>query len=120
MDPHGTVITISSKNDDLAPLLDLFDEHLRSFPTDFGPVKARAAPTSYLSAGLPEVSDLIVALGSSGAFAALYHIFREYFKARPTSEVTIEKRDGKQVTKIIMKNVGSREVEAFFKKGGTL
>jgi hypothetical protein len=54
--------------------------------------KTKASPA--FGAGMPEISELIISLGSAGVFTALVTVLVAYFKQRPAGTVTLKSTAG--------------------------
>jgi hypothetical protein len=80
----------------------------------FDKVEAVASRTSFLSSGVPELTELIIALGSSGAFVAIQAILKSYFAKRPKSELFLETKDHGKSSRIAVRNADRDVLKSFF------
>ena len=69
-------------------------DHAQALQNDGVVFNARTGKSSVLGAGLPDISELVLALGSAGAFAALAQVLKTYFSKRPAGTITIRRREG--------------------------
>jgi hypothetical protein len=114
MDSSNIVLSISS-NEDLTTLLEIADQHKENAPADIVKIDALPGNTSYLAAGIPEITQLIIALGSSGAILAMRTILTTYFAKRPRGRLTIERTSGKSSsTRIIIENSDAATLKSLF------
>lgn len=84
-------------------MLDEIDAYVEVRPNSLGLVEAKAKDSTFLSSGIPELTELILALGTSGTITAIASILATYFKNRPNARITIHQRS---------KNVESIDVSA--------
>jgi len=61
---------------------------------------ATTARGEAVGAGLPEVTSLILSLGSAGAFVALAEVLKAYFAKRPAGTLVFTARRGKTVVRV--------------------
>jgi hypothetical protein len=68
--------------------------------------------TAPLGSGIPEITSIILALGSSGAFTALAIVLRKYFDRRPQGSIKFEQtaRGHSKRTTITIENCDADQV----------
>jgi hypothetical protein len=71
---------------------------------------ARTKRSPAFGAGLPEITDLILALGTAGVFTALVAVFQAYFRDRPMGSITIRSESDKGSMTITAENCDAAEV----------
>jgi hypothetical protein len=106
--------TITSDNDDLAEFLDVADEYKEQHPEAVDKLEAKTKNTGFMSAGVPEITEIILALGSSGALLAVQGILKAYFAKRPKAELTFHKKGKSTSTRILLRNADAASLKALF------
>jgi hypothetical protein len=82
--------SITSERDDLSEFLDAAGDYKEQHPETID-LEARTKNTVFVSGGVPEITEIILALGSSGAPVAVQSILKAYFAKRPKAELTFYK-----------------------------
>jgi hypothetical protein len=77
--------------------------------------RAKGGAASPLTVGLPEITDLIIALGTAGAFAAFSNVLRSYFNSHPRGILTISSRNSTSAVRITATNCDPAKVAAALK-----
>jgi Effector Associated Constant Component 1 len=72
--------------------------------------EAKAKATRRFSSGLPEISELVLALGSAGVFTALSTVLKKFFAERPTGRVHLKAVDGDRTITITAENCNASEL----------
>ncbi|MGX8010351.1 hypothetical protein ACVDG8_016005 [Mesorhizobium sp. ORM8.1] len=109
-----TEIAIEADHEALALLLDTADEMKPNLP-ELKDITARTKKTSFLAAGAPEITQLILALGSSGAIYAVQSILRAYFAKRPHTELVLRRKGINGSTTVVVRNADDETLQTFFK-----
>jgi hypothetical protein len=95
-------------------LVDLADALKEQAPDAIRKIHAKTKGTSFLAAGIPEVTEVILALGSSGAVIALQSILKSYFSKRPKAELIFRKKGKLSSTEIIVRNADTASLKVLF------
>lgn len=105
----------TSSTDDLRDLFDIFVDNVEELQSENISFRAKSTGASATAAGLPEITNLIIALGTAGVFTTLAGILSGYFKSRPkgTITLTVEKK-GKSTT-FSATNSSAEEISAALK-----
>jgi hypothetical protein len=72
--------------------------------------RATTRQSPAFGAGMPEIADLIVALGSAGVFTALTTILGNYFRGRPSGKIIFRRKKGSGSITFTAENCDAAEV----------
>jgi hypothetical protein len=94
----------AESSEGLTVLFDTLLDHSEELEKDSATFQATPAKSGTLGSGLPEITNIIIALGSSGAFVALSAVLRTYFDKRPQGIITISLRSAKRQVQFTAEN----------------
>jgi hypothetical protein len=111
------ILSISADNtDDLSALLEDFDAYSEENPAALT-IEAKAKDSTFLSSGIPQITELIIALGTSGALTAITTILVTYFKNRPKARLILKKMTkGGDLIEITAENIDTNPLSEIFGK----
>lgn len=96
-DMRMEIIVTAESDDGLIELFDIFINNSKPLEEDEISFSAKSVGSVVAGAGLPEITELVLALGTAGVFTALVKIFTDYFKTRPTGKIVL-KKSGETIT----------------------
>lgn len=94
----------AESSEGLTVLFETLLDHSEELEKDSSTFQATPAKSGTLGSGLPEITNIIIALGSSGAFVALSAVLRTYFEKRPQGKITISLRSEKRQVEFTAEN----------------
>src|SRR5258705_8264271 len=79
----------AESSEGLTAIFEALVDHAKALESEGTVFQATPAKSGTLGSGLPEVTEIILALGSSGAFVALAAVLKSYFDKRPSGKITL-------------------------------
>ncbi len=103
---------------DLMDLLVALDEFEESGDARSVDLKFRAVqqPGSLVGSGMTEIVQLILALGTSGAIAAVVTIAQRYFDTHPRASLKVVVTEGDRKENVEATNIDAKTVKSFLEK----
>jgi hypothetical protein len=96
--------------DGLSILFETMVENSEALEKEQITFQGKAGDSVSLGSGLPEITDLIISLGSAGAFTALAAVFRTYFGRRPKGIIRLSVKTKQKTVEFTAENSDSDQV----------
>jgi hypothetical protein len=109
------LIFTSKDSSDLQSLFDDLVDSSAKLATSDVTFLGKQRPSSVTGSGIPEVSELVISLGSAGAFVMISTILTTYFRQRPKGKIWVKVTNKQKTLQITAEDADSGKIAELLK-----